>query len=68
MNGRHETVIPGPYPEGVGTERSVATTKKMGMPGAARALAPRAGMPQGFASEADLNSTPQGKLVLSDST
>ena len=40
-------------------------TVKMDVPRAARALAPRAGQPQGLESEAYLNSTSQGELVLS---
>jgi hypothetical protein len=34
-------------------------TAQMGVPRAAQALAPRAGIPQGFASEAYLNSASQ---------
>jgi hypothetical protein len=37
----------------------------MGVPRAAQALAPRAGQPQGVGSEAYLNGTSQGELVLS---
>ena len=37
---------------------------KMGVPRAAQALAPRAGQPQGVGSEAYLNGTSQGELVL----
>ena len=40
-------------------------TTKMGVPRAAQALAPRAGQPQGFGSEAYLNGTSQGEPVLS---
>jgi hypothetical protein len=39
-------------------------TVKMGVPRAAQALAPRAGIPQGLEPEAYLNSTSQGELVL----
>ena len=39
-------------------------TTKIGVPRAAQALAPRAGQPQGVGSEAYLNGTSQGELVL----
>jgi len=49
---------------GAGLSGSAASANKMSVPRAAQALSPRVGHPQGLESEANLNSTSQGELVL----